>query len=148
VFQSGQLVPELIGGERRPALAAWRHPPEAGRLRPPAGGPRRRGRHRPDLTGAAGPLAGPRTGPVLRLPALARLLRTAPADELADRYPGRLAGTIGDAALPSPDSQHIIIGHTAAQAAQMARTEDTIAVSTIAFPLLRRITGPEVARNE
>ena len=37
-------------------------------------------------------------------PALATLLRTTPAGELADRYPGRLAGTIGQAALPSPDS--------------------------------------------
>ncbi len=64
--------------------------------------------------------------------ALARLLRSTPADQLADRYPGRLAGTIGDAALPSPDSLYIIIGHTAAQ---MARTPDTIAVTTIATAL-------------
>ena len=62
-------------------------------------------------------------------PALASLLRATPADELANRYPGRLAGTIGGAALPSPDSLYIIIGRTAAQ---MARTPDAIAVTTIA----------------
>ncbi|HTS99893.1 MAG TPA: ABC transporter permease, partial [Streptosporangiaceae bacterium] len=49
-----------------------------------------------------------------------------------DRYPGRRAGPIGDAALPSPDSLYIIIGHTAAQ---MARTPDAIAVTTIATAL-------------
>src|ERR1700726_161456 len=50
-------------------------------------------------------------------PALAALLRSTPAAELADRYPGRLAGTIGDAALSSPGSLVIIIGHTPAQLA-------------------------------
>jgi hypothetical protein len=64
--------------------------------------------------------------------ALASLLRSSPADELAGRYPGRLAGTIGDAALPSPDSLYIIIGHTAAQ---LSRTPDTSAVKTIATAL-------------
>jgi hypothetical protein len=52
-------------------------------------------------------------------PALAALLRDTPADQLGDRYPGRPIGTIGDAALPSPDSLVIIIGHTAAQLASM-----------------------------
>jgi hypothetical protein len=71
----------------------------------------------------------PAPGHYYASPALARLLRGTPADELADRYPGRLAGTIGEAALPSPDSLDIIIGHTPAQ---MARTPDAIAVTTIA----------------
>ncbi|MFI5067898.1 MAG: FtsX-like permease family protein, partial [Streptosporangiales bacterium] len=65
-------------------------------------------------------------------PALSSLLRSTPAGELADRYPGRLAGPIGDPALPSPDSLYIIIGRTAAQ---MARTPDAIAVTTIATAL-------------
>ncbi len=48
-------------------------------------------------------------------PALSALLRTAPADELADRYPGHQAGLIGQAGLPSPGSLVIIVGRAAAQ---------------------------------
>ena len=74
----------------------------------------------------------PAPGQYYASPALASLLRSTPADELADRYPGRLAGSIGDAALPSPDSLYIIIGRTAAQ---MARTPGTIEVTGIATAL-------------
>ena len=74
----------------------------------------------------------PAPGQYYASPALASLLRGTPADELADRYPGRLAGPIGDAALPSPDSLYIIVGRTAAQ---MARTPGTIEVTTIATAL-------------
>jgi hypothetical protein len=75
----------------------------------------------------------PAPGQYYASPALASLLRSTPADQLADRYPGRLAGTIGRAALPSPDDLYIIIGHTPAQ---LAHKPDTIAVTTIAtaFP--------------
>ena len=75
----------------------------------------------------------PAPGQYYASPALGRLLRSTPAGELADRYPGRLAGTIGHAALPSPDSLYIIIGHTPAQ---LAHKPDTVAVTTIAtaFP--------------
>ena len=62
-------------------------------------------------------------------PALAALLRSTPASQLADRYPGRLAGVIGDAALPSPDSLVIVIGHTPAQ---LAGTPDSVSVTSIA----------------
>ena len=48
-------------------------------------------------------------------PALAALLRSAPADELADRYPGHQEGLIGQAGLPSPDSLVIVVGRSAAQ---------------------------------
>ncbi len=58
-------------------------------------------------------LPGP--GEYYASPALARLLRTTPADELAERYPGRLIGTIADEALASPDSLTIIVGRTVAQ---------------------------------
>ncbi len=44
-------------------------------------------------------------------PALAHLLRTVPADELGDRFPGTLAGTIGDAALTGPDELAIYVGY-------------------------------------
>jgi hypothetical protein len=74
----------------------------------------------------------PGPGQYYASPALANLLRSTPADELADRYPGRLAGTIGPTALPSPDSLVIIIGRTAAQ---MARAPDTIQVTAIATAL-------------
>jgi hypothetical protein len=79
-----------------------------------------------------GLLRDPAPGQYYASPALARLLRSTPADELAGRYPGRLAGMIGDAALPSPDSLVIIIGRTAAQ---LARTPDSVQVTAIATTL-------------
>src|SRR6202050_1938794 len=60
-------------------------------------------------------LPGP--GQYYASPALAALLRTVPRDELADRYPGRLVGTIGDQALTGPDELVIFIGHKPAQLA-------------------------------
>jgi hypothetical protein len=48
-------------------------------------------------------------------PALATLIASQPANELGDRFPGRQIGTIGAAALPSPNSLIIVIGHTASQ---------------------------------
>jgi ABC-type branched-subunit amino acid transport system ATPase component len=60
----------------------------------------------------------PGQGQYYASPALAALLKATPASELGDRYPGHLVGTIGDAALPSPDSLVIIVGDTAAQLAR------------------------------
>jgi hypothetical protein len=85
-------------------------------------------------TGAAAPVPpgiprDPGPGQYYASPALAALLRSTPADELADRYPGRLIGTIGDTALASPDSLVIVVGHAPAQ---LARTPGTAAVSAIA----------------
>ena len=71
----------------------------------------------------------PGPGQYYASPALAALLRSTPANELADRYPGRLAGTIGDAALASPNSLVIIIGHAPAQ---LARTPGSTQVTSIA----------------
>jgi len=48
-------------------------------------------------------------------PALSALLPTAPAGELAGRYPGHQAGLIGQAGLPSPSSLVIVVGRSAAQ---------------------------------
>ena len=62
-------------------------------------------------------LPGP--GQYYASPALAALLRTVPRDELGDRYPGRLVGTIGDQALTGPDELVIFIGHKPAQLAAM-----------------------------
>jgi hypothetical protein len=61
-------------------------------------------------------LPGP--GDYYASPALTILLRSEPANELRDRYPGRQIGTIGAAALPSPNSLIIVIGHTARQLSQ------------------------------
>src|SRR5262249_3327868 len=45
-------------------------------------------------------------------PALERLLRTVPASQLGARFPGTLAGTIGDAALTGPNDLVIYIRYT------------------------------------
>ncbi len=86
-------------------------------------------------TGASSPVPpgiprDPGPGQYYASPALAALLRSTPADQLAGRYPGRLAGVIGDAGLPSPDSLVIIIGHTPAQ---LAHTPDSAPVTSIAM---------------
>ncbi|MGW1030367.1 FtsX-like permease family protein [Streptomyces sp. NPDC002577] len=71
----------------------------------------------------------PAPGEYYASPTLAKLIRDAPADQLSGRFPGRLAGTIGDAALPSPDSLIAVIGRTPAQIkdAPGARAVTTIA---------------------
>jgi cell division protein FtsX len=61
-------------------------------------------------------LPGP--GEYYASPALTTLLKSEPANELRDRYPGHQIGTIGAAALPSPNSLIIDIGHTAHQVSQ------------------------------
>jgi hypothetical protein len=71
----------------------------------------------------------PGPGQYYASPALAALLRNTPADQLADRYPGRLAGTIGAAALPSPGSLVIIVGRTPAR---LASTPYSVRVTSIA----------------
>jgi hypothetical protein len=57
-------------------------------------------------------LPGP--GQYYASPALAGLLRTVPADQLGDRFPGRMAGTIGDTALNGANDLVIYIGYTPA----------------------------------
>jgi hypothetical protein len=58
-------------------------------------------------------LPGP--GQYYASPALAALLRSAPAAELGDRFSGTQAGVVGPAALPAPNSLVIVIGHNASQ---------------------------------
>jgi hypothetical protein len=74
-----------------------------------------------------GHLPGP--GQYYASPALAVLLAKTPADQLAVRYPGHQIGTIGDAALPSPNSLIIIIGRTTGQ---LARTPGVVRATAIA----------------
>src|SRR5215472_4231213 len=63
-------------------------------------------------------LPGP--GQYYASPALATLLRTVPADELGDRFPGHQIGTIGDAALNGTNDLVIYIGYTPAALAPAA----------------------------
>jgi len=80
----------------------------------------------------------PGPGQYYASPALAALLRTTPASQLADRYPGHLAGTLGDAALPSPRSLVIIIGRTPAQ---LAGTPYSTRVTSIATAVPGQFSG-------
>ena len=73
-------------------------------------------------------LPGP--GQYYASPALAALLRSTPADQLAGRYPGHLIGTIGNAALPSPNSLVIVIGRTVAQLAHAPGAVQATAIAT------------------
>lgn len=62
-------------------------------------------------------LPGP--GEYYASPALAELIRDAPAAQLADRYPGHAIGTLGAAALPSPDSLLVLVGGTPGQVSRI-----------------------------
>ncbi|HEV3290469.1 MAG TPA: hypothetical protein VG123_15895, partial [Streptosporangiaceae bacterium] len=63
-------------------------------------------------------------------PALSALLRNAPADELADRYPGHQTGLIGQAGLPSPDSLVIVVGRSAAQMSHLPGATEVTSFNT------------------
>lgn len=63
-------------------------------------------------------------------PALAALLRTVPADQLGNRFPGTQSGLIGDAALSGPDQLVVVVGHTPAQLAAESGTEHVTTVAT------------------
>jgi hypothetical protein len=78
----------------------------------------------PGIPGLPGP------GQYYASPALARLLASTPGDELAARYPGHRAGLIGDAALPSPDSLIIVVGHAAAQLSQVKGAGEVWSINT------------------
>lgn len=71
----------------------------------------------------------PAAGQYYASPALAALLRSAPRDQLAGRYPGTLAGTIGARALTGPGELVIVVGRTPAA---LAALPGTIKVDKIA----------------
>jgi hypothetical protein len=84
-------------------------------------------------TGTSSPVppgipSDPGPGQYYASPALAALLRSTPANQLADRYPGHLVGTIGEAALPSPNSLVLIVGRTPAQ---LAHTANSVRVTSL-----------------
>jgi hypothetical protein len=62
----------------------------------------------------------PAPGQYYASPALAALIRSVPADELGDRFPGHLAGTIGDAALNGAGDLVVYVGYTPAALAPAA----------------------------
>ena len=86
------------------------------------------GPHAPTPPGMS---ALPRSGEFFASPALAQLLRTTPQDQLANRFPGHLAGTIGRAALPSPDALIVVIGHRPAELAHDPHAREVHSISTI-----------------
>jgi hypothetical protein len=55
-------------------------------------------------------------------PALAALLKSVPADELGERFPGAQAGVIADEGLTGPDELAIYIGYSPAQLAPLPHT--------------------------
>jgi len=71
-------------------------------------------------------LPGP--GQYYASPALAALIRSVPADELGDRFPGRLIGTIGQPALTGPTELVAYVGYAPAT---LATRPATTLVSTI-----------------
>ena len=85
--------------------------------------------------GSAGPvLPGlqqlPSAGQFDVSPALAALLRTVPADQLGNRFPGTQSGLVGDAALTGPDELVVVVGYSPAQLAAQSGTEHVTGVAT------------------
>jgi hypothetical protein len=64
----------------------------------------------------------PGAGQYYASPALAALIRSVPADELGDRFPGRLAGTIGQKALTGPQELVIYVGYAPSALATLPAT--------------------------
>ncbi|MFI7643054.1 FtsX-like permease family protein [Nonomuraea sp. NPDC049400] len=72
----------------------------------------------------------PGPGQYYASPALARLLDSAPREQLADRFPGTRAGMIGQAALSGPDELVIVVGGTPQEVAAMIGTRQVDTVAT------------------
>jgi hypothetical protein len=67
-------------------------------------------------------LPGP--GEVVVSPALADRFRTVPDDQLRNRFPGRITGTIGPDGLISPEELVAIVGHTAEELLNTAGADE------------------------
>jgi hypothetical protein len=81
----------------------------------------------------------PGAGQYYASPALAALIRTTPRDQLADRFAGRLAGTIGPAALTGPDELVVYVGEPVSA---LASVPTTIEVHAIATAPARQVWSP------
>jgi hypothetical protein len=84
----------------------------------------------PDSPVPPGIPALPGPGQFYASPAMSKLLAGTPRAELGARYPGRQAGTIGDAALPAPNSLIVVVGHTPGQLAHVAGARLVTSIST------------------
>jgi hypothetical protein len=84
----------------------------------------------PDAPTMPGLAHMPSAGQYFASPALARLLADAPRDRLGARFPGTLSGTVGAAALDSPDELVIVVGRPAADLRTLPRTIRVAAVDT------------------
>jgi hypothetical protein len=80
----------------------------------------------------------PGAGQYYASPALAALLRSVPRDQLGDRFPGVLAGTIGKQALTGPDELAIFVGYKPATLAALQAGQ----VSTIATKPGKQVWSP------
>ncbi|MEV0808827.1 FtsX-like permease family protein [Micromonospora sp. NPDC050200] len=78
----------------------------------------------------------PGPGEYYASPSLQKLLAANPADQLGDRYPGRDLGTIGPAALASPDTLLVIVGGTPDEVAKLplAKQLTSVGDNTPALP--------------
>ncbi|MFG1841472.1 FtsX-like permease family protein [Micromonospora sp. NPDC049175] len=77
----------------------------------------------------------PGPGQFYASPALRDLLAAHPADQLGDRYPGRDLGTVGPAALTSPDTLLVIAGGTPDRVAALPNAKKVTSVGdTPALP--------------
>ncbi len=72
----------------------------------------------------------PASGQYYASPALAALIRSTPRDQLADRFPGSLAGTIGEAALTGPDELVVYVGDTRSALAGLPTTVKVDKINT------------------
>ncbi|MFF4874565.1 FtsX-like permease family protein [Micromonospora sp. NPDC000668] len=70
----------------------------------------------------------PGPGEYYASPELQKLLAAHPADHLGDRYAGRDLGTIGRAALASPDTLLVIVGGTPDKVAELPRAQQLTSV--------------------
>ncbi|MBQ1020576.1 ABC transporter permease [Micromonospora sp. D93] len=70
----------------------------------------------------------PGPGEYYASPAFRELLADHPADQLGDRYPGRDLGTVGPAALTSPDTLLVIAGGTPDQVGKLPNAQQVTSV--------------------
>lgn len=68
----------------------------------------------------------PAAGQYYASPALAALLRTVPRDQLGDRFPGSMIGTIGKQALSGPNELVIYIGEPNARLGALAHSASSV----------------------
>ena len=76
----------------------------------------------------------PPAGDYYASPALAALLKTVPADQLGERFPGTMIGTIGQAGLSGAGDLAIYIGHTPAQVNSIPGTQWVTSINSGAGP--------------